>query len=691
MVQAAEKRADELRRVINTHNHSYYVLDDPTISDAEYDRLLQELRALEAEYPALLTPDSPTQRVGGAPADGFVQVTHSAPMLSLANAFNREDLENWLRRVKNIVGDVEFDLVCELKIDGLAVNLTYENGVLIQGSTRGDGTVGEDVTQNLRTINTIPLSLQSQAPGQSGAPERLEVRGEVYLPIPEFQRLNQERAESGEPLYANPRNTGAGSIRQLDPKITASRNMAIWVYSLNTEITGNDAPVGHFEALEWLQTLGFMINPNNRICHSIDEVMEFHEHWVEARHQLPYEADGVVVKVSSLALQDRLGVVGREPRWAIAYKFPAEQATTRLLEIGINVGRTGSLNPYAILEPVLVGGTTVQHASLHNEEDIRRKDIRVGDMVTIERAGDVIPHVLGPVLAERPVDSEEFSMPSNCPECLTAIVKPDDEAMHRCPNTSCPAQFFELLKHFVSKGATDIDGLGEQWCRIFIDQGLVSDLADLYSLKKDQLLELDRMGDKLATRILANIEDSKQKPLPRLLFALGIIHVGSEIADLLTQAYNSIDEISNATEEELAEIPGIGPKIAESITSYFQVEANQLVVEKLRVGGVKLEQEPRTVSAEGLPLAGQTFVVTGTLAGFSRSEAQSRIKDLGGKITSSVTKNTDYVVVGESPGSKLAAAERLGTEVLDEEKFVEFLANPPLVVSEIEESGESGS
>jgi len=458
--------------------------------------------------------------------------------------------------------------------------------------------------------------------------------------------------------------------------------MEIWVYSLITEITGDDAPEGHWAALEWLKGLGFRINPNNRICNSVDEVMAFHKHWVDARNELPYEADGVVVKVSSLALQNTLGVIGREPRWAIAYKFPAEQATTRLLEIGINVGRTGSLNPYAILEPILVGGTTVQHASLHNEEDIRRKDIRVGDLVTIERAGDVIPHVLGPVLNERPADAEEFRMPAHCPECGTTVVKPEDEAMHRCPNTSCPAQFFELLKHFVSKGATDIDGLGEQWCRIFIDRGMVSDLADLYSLQKTPLLELDRMGDKLATRILANIETSKQKPLPRLLFAIGIIHVGSEIAELLTQTYNGIDEIATATEEELAEIPGIGPKIAESIATYFQVSKNQAVITKLRAAGVKLNQEPRQVNSEGQPLAGQTFVVTGTLAGFSRSEAQSRIKNLGGKITSSVTKNTDYVVVGESPGSKLAAAERLGTQVLNEERFIEFLANPPLVVSE---------
>jgi DNA ligase (NAD+) len=384
------------------------------------------------------------------------------------------------------------------------------------------------------------------------------------------------------------------------------------------------------------------------------------------------------VKVSSLALHDALGVVGREPRWAIAYKFPAEQAFTRLLEIGINVGRTGSLNPYAVLEPVVVSGVTVRNASLHNEEDIHRKDIRVGDLVTIERAGDVIPHVLGPVLSERPKGARKYKMPAKCPVCRTAIVKPDDEAMHRCPNTSCPAQFSELLKHFVSKGAADIDGLGERWCQILIDQGIVTDLADLYTLTKDQLLQLDRMGDKLATRIMANIEASKQKPLPRLLFALGIIHVGSEVAELLTQAYNSIDEIAAATEEELAEIPGIGPKIAASIATYFQASASKTVIEKLRAAGVTLKQEPRQVSAVGPPLTGKTFVVTGTLSGFSRSESESRIKDLGGKVTSSVTRNTDYLVVGESPGSKLAAAERLGTAVLDETAFVELLANPPV-------------
>jgi DNA ligase (NAD+) len=671
MAKAVKKRAEELRRQINTHNHSYYVLDDSTISDVEYDGLLQELRALESEHPDLLTPDSPTQRVGGAPADGFTQVVHSAPMLSLANALNHEDLENWFRRVKSLVDDDELDLVCELKIDGLAVNLTYEHSVFIQGATRGDGTVGEDVTQNLRTIKTIPLSLLE------GAPDHLEVRGEVYLPIPEFRRINEELAAKGEQLYMNPRNTGAGSVRNLNPKVTASRNLEIWVYSLNGPGTSLSAE-SHWEALEWLNGLGFRINPHNRVCNTLEEVIDFYDHCVAIRHDLPYEADGVVVKVSSLALQDTLGVVGREPRWAIAYKFPAEQATTRLLKIDINVGRTGSLNPYAVLEPVVISGVTVQHASLHNEADIHRKDIRVGDLVSIERAGDVIPHVLGPVINERPKGSKEFKMPVNCPVCGTSVVKPEAEAMHRCPNTSCPAQFFELLKHFVSKGAADINGLGERWSQILIDQGMVSDLAGLYALTMERLLLIDRMGEKLATRIMANIQASKQRPLPRLLFALGINHVGSEVAELLTQAYNTMDEIAAATEEDLSEIPGVGPKIAVSVVSYFQVEANKTVIEKLREAGVNLKQNSRQVGTKGLPLAGKTFVVTGMLSGFSRSESESKIKDLGGNVTSSVTRNTDYLVVGESPGSKLAAAERLSTTILDETAFIELLENPPV-------------
>ena len=662
-----ESRAAELHRELNQHNHRYYVLDDPLVSDAEYDRLMQELRRLEQEYPELVTPQSPTQRVGAEPASGFAQVQHRQPMLSLANAFELEDLQAWYRRAKNLLDDADFDLVCELKIDGLAVNLSYEDGVLVRGATRGDGQVGEDVTHNLRTIRSIPVSLFGEPP------PFLEVRGEVYFPIEEFRRLNQRREESGEPLYANPRNTGAGSVRQLDPKITASRNLQIWVYALG-DTGDHPRPETHWAALEWLREMGFRINPNNKLCHTLEEAHDYYQTWLERRHDLPYEVDGVVIKVAPFAYQESMGVAGREPRWSIAFKFPAEQAVTRLLDIGVNVGRTGSLNPYAILEPVVVSGATVRQASLHNEEDIHRKDVRIGDWVTIERAGDVIPHVVGPVLSRRTGDERIFEMPANCPVCGTPVVKPENEAMHRCPNTSCPVQFFELLKHFVSKGAMDIDGLGEQWCRILIDNGLVKDLADLYYVERDQLLALDRMGEKLADKIMGNIQASKERPLPRILFALGILHVGSEVAELLAQRYSSLTELAQAGEEDLTGIPGIGPKIAESVAAYFRVSDNQRVIERLEGAGMILSHEIQISDPGDLPYHGLSFVVTGTLSSLTRREAESRIKELGGGITSSVTRKTAYLVVGDSPGSKLDSAQRLGTTVLDEAAFLELLA-----------------
>ena len=658
------RRVAELREQINHHNYRYYVLDDTEVNDSEYDRLMVELRGLEEEHPSLVTAESPTQRVGANPADGFEQVQHRLPMLSLGNAFNEEDLQAWYRRIKGLLDDADFNLVCELKIDGLAVSLTYQDGVLVQGATRGNGTAGEDVTQNLRTIRSIPMSLIGEPPPY------LEVRGEVYLPIEEFQRLNVEREKLGEPLYANPRNTGAGSVRQLDSKVTASRNMRIWVYSLG-DIGESERPSEHSDSLRWLNGMGFRINPENRVCETLEEVVDYYHSWVEKRHDLPYEIDGVVIKVDPFAYQDSLGVVGREPRWAIAFKFPAEQAVTRLLDIGINVGRTGSLNPYAILEPVIVSGVTVRQASLHNVEDINRKDIRVGDWVTVERAGDVIPQVVGPILERRTGQEEVFEMPVDCPVCGTLVVKPESEAMHRCPNTSCPAQFFELLKHFVSKGAMDIDGLGEQWCGILIENDLVEDVAGLYRLDKEELLKLDRMGDKLATKIMTNVEASKQRPLHRILFALGIIHVGSEIAELLTQRYASLNEMAGANLEDLTEIPGIGPKIAESVVDYFAVPHNQQVLKDLADSGVVLRHELQEVQeAPGdLPFSGKNFVVTGTLSEFTRREAEASIKTLGGSVASAVTRKTDYLVAGTSPGSKVAAAGRLGTEILDEAAF----------------------
>ncbi|MCY4367441.1 MAG: NAD-dependent DNA ligase LigA [Chloroflexi bacterium] len=669
-------RVDELRRELHYHNHRYYVLDAPIISDQDYDRMLQELRMIEDENPELVRPDSPTHRIGGDPADGFEQVEHRHTMLSLGNVFDDETLEAWYRRVKNLLDGADFTMTCELKIDGLAVSLVYQDGVLARGATRGNGSVGENVTQNLKTIRSIPLTLQGEPPPY------LEVRGEVYMPVESFRRLNEERADRGESLFANPRNSGAGTIRQLDPKVTASRNMQVWVYSLN-DAGDSNFPDDQWETLAWLRSLGFRINPENRLFHTLEEVKDYYHEWVEKRHDLPYEVDGVVVKVNPFNFQGSLGVVGREPRWATAYKFPAERAVTRLLEIGINVGRTGSLNPYAILEPVIVSGATVQHASLHNEEDIRRKDIRVGDWVTVERAGDVIPQVVGPILDRRAGDEVEFAMPEACPECGTGIVKPEGEAVHRCPNASCPAQFFELLKHFVSRGAMDMDGLGEQWCRILIDQGFVSTVADLYYLEKARLLELDRMGDRLATKIMDNIEASKTRPLPRILFALGITHVGAEVADLLTQRFASLEQLSLASQEDLTEFPGIGPKIAESIYDYFQVEYNLAVIEKLRQAGVKLHHEIEIVQPADLPWHGLSFVVTGALEGMTRREAEGKIKALGGSATSSVTRKTAYLVAGASPGSKLDTANRLGTPVLDEGAFVQLLESPADVMNNV--------
>ena len=663
-------KVELLRKELALHNYQYYVLDSPVIFDAEYDRLLRGLQDLEQQYPELVTPDSPTQRVGAAPAQGFSEVQHVLPMLSLANAFSLEELQAWHRRVKGLLDDADFDMVCELKIDGLAVSLTYENGQLVRGATRGDGHRGEDVTQNLRTVRSIPLSLIGET-----LPV-LEVRGEVYMPIESFRRMNEEKEARGEAPFANPRNSGAGSVRQLDSRITASRNLSIYVYSLG-HVEDGVLPDNHWDTLQHLGKLGFRINSNNMQCKTPEDVEELFIYWSEARHELPYQVDGLVVKVNLFHHQEALGFVGREPRWAIAYKFPAEQAVTQLLDIGINVGRTGSLNPYAVLEPVNVSGAMVKLATLHNEEDIQRKDIRKGDWVVVERAGEVIPQVVGPVLERRSGNEQVFWMPEICPICGTHVVKPETEAMHRCPNTACPAQFFELLKHFVSKGAMDIDGLGEQWCRIMIDAGMVEDAADLYYINKEQLLSLDRMGDKLATKIMDNIGASKQRSLSRIFFALGILHIGSEMAELLARNFASIDRLAEVSEEDLTAIPGIGPKIASSVVAYFQVDHNRQVIEKLRRAGVVLEGEAvdndGDLGEEGeRPLEGMSFVLTGTLSTMNRPSAEAHIKALGGNTTSNVTKKTSYLVVGDQPGSKLAAAEKLGTKILTEQDLTDL-------------------
>ncbi len=664
-LNAVKQRIEKLREQINYHNYRYYVLDSPEISDAEYDELMRELRELEAKYPQFVTPDSPTQRVGAAPVEAFGVVEHPQPLLSLGNAFDDEDLEAWYRRATDLLGGRNFDFVCELKIDGLAVALTYVNGLFEVGATRGDGYRGENITQNLRTIKSIPLSVP-----RDKAPRRFEVRGEVYMPKSGFKKLNEERAKEGLPLFANPRNAAAGSVRQLDPRITAQRPLDIFIYQLGWA-EGGAVPDTHWEILQYLKTLGFKINPNIAHCRTIADVRNYYRHWVEYRETLPYDADGVVVKVNPVPYQVELGFVGREPRWAIAYKFPATQATTRLIDIGINVGRTGSLNPYAILEPVQVGGVTVKSAALHNEEDIHRKDIRIGDWVIVQRAGEVIPEVVGPVVSRRTGEEKMFHMPSRCPVCGAEVIKPEGEAMHRCTNAACPAQALERIKHFVSRGAMDIEGIGEKMSQALFEAGLVKDVGDIYYLTREQLLKLERMADKSVSNILNSIEKSKGRPLARVIFALGITHVGEETAELLAEHFHSIDELGRATREQLMEIPSIGPKIADSIVAFFRQEQNRNIIEKLRRTGVRLAEEK--AEAKELPLAGLEFVITGRLDSSTRQEAEARIKRLGGKAGSDVTRKTNYLVVGAEPGSKLDRARALGIKQLTEAEFLDLL------------------
>jgi len=666
-IHKVKERIKELRGLINYHNHRYYVLDSPEISDAEYDELMKELRQLESEHPEFVTPDSPTQRIGAPPVEAFGVVEHPQPLLSLANAFSYEELAAWHKRVSNLLGGRQFDLVCEPKIDGLAVALTYVNGLLVTGATRGDGYRGEDITQNLKTVKSIPLSVSREAP------PRFEVRGEVYLPKAGFKKLNEERTEEGLPLFANPRNAAAGSVRQLDSSITARRPLDIFIYGLGWA-EGKATPDTHWEIMQYLKSLGFKINPDIDLCRSLDEVEKYYQRLEETRESFPYEADGIVVKVNSISLQQELGTVAHEPRWAIAYKFPAIQGTTKLIDIGINVGRTGSLNPYAVLEPVQVGGVVISSAALHNEEDIHRKDIRIGDWVVVQRAGEVIPEIVEPIVSRRTGKEKIFHMPGRCPVCGSEVIKPEGEAMHRCTNAACPSQALERIKHFVGRGAMDIDGVGDKLCQALFEAGLVKDAADLYYLTKEQLLGLERMADKSASNVLKSIEKSKDRPLARVIFALGITHVGDQYAELLAQSFDSIDALAKASEEDLSTIPSIGPKIAESIVAFFRQKGNRQIIEKLKKAGVKLEKERvREAKPEELPLAGLEFILTGKLESFSRSEAEAKIKALGGKVGSDVTRKTSYVVVGTDPGSKLAKAKKLKVKTLSEAEFLKLL------------------
>ena len=669
-----KNRINELRAQLNHHNYRYYVLDSPEISDAEYDRLMEELRRLEADYPQFLTPDSPTQRIGAAPVEAFGVVAHPLPLLSLGNVFSQEELAAWYTRTAKLLGEEQFSFVAEHKIDGLAVALTYVNRRLTTGATRGDGLRGEDITRNLRTIRSIPLSVSKEAP------PRFEVRGEVFLPREGFRKLNREREEAGLPLFANPRNAAAGSVRQLDSRITAQRPLDIYIYMLGYA-GGKPAPPTHWETMAYLGALGFKVNPHNRLLSGIEEIEGYYQDWVKERQSLPYEADGIVVKVDSIELQGRLGDVGREPRWAIAYKFPAVQGTTRLKEIGISVGRTGTLNPYAILEPVSVGGVTIKQAALHNEDDIRRKDIREGDTVIIQRAGEVIPEVVGPVVSKRSGQEKEFSLREKvfdkdrgrpaCPVCGGEIVKPEGEVMYYCSNAACPAQAQQRLEHFASRGAMDIRGIGESQSAMLLREGLVGDVADLYSLSREQMAKRERMGEKSAANLIEAISDSKKRPLARLIFALGIRHVGAEMAEILAREFGSLDGLAKASRERLTSVAAVGPKIAESIIAFFGQEENRNIIQRLKAAGVDPKEE--TAEPEELLLSGQEFVITGRLERFSRPEAESRIKALGGVAKSDVTRKTSYLVVGAEPGLKLARAQALGIRQITEGELLRLL------------------
>ena len=663
----AEKRVKELHNLLNQYGYEYYVLDNPSVPDAEYDALLNELIRLEEQFPSLKTNESPSQRIGGEILDMFSKVQHRKPMLSLGNAFNEADLRDFNRKVRAVIGD-NFSYVCELKIDGLAVSLRYENGLFEQGATRGDGTTGEDITANLKTIRSIPLRLNQ--------PVSLEVRGEAFMPKKSFEALNKIKDETGEEPFANPRNAAAGSLRQLDPRIAASRNLDVFLYAIGD--VGETGVQSHSEGLDLLDTLGFKTNKERKKCTTIDDVIQYIDSWQDKRPHLPYEIDGIVIKVDNLAHQEQLGTTVKSPRWAIAYKFPAEEVMTKLLNIELNVGRTGVVTPTALLEPVKVAGTTVKRASLHNEDLIREKDIRLGDTVIVKKAGDIIPEVVNVLVEKRTGEEVEFLMPTHCPECASELVRLEGEVALRCINPKCPAQIREGLIHFVSRNAMNIDGLGERVISQLFSEKLIEDVADLYTLEFERLIQLERMGEKSVNNLLQAIANSKQNSLERLLFGLGIRHVGAKAAKTIAMEFKHMDQLMVATKEDLTAINEIGEKMADSIVTFFEQEEVLELITELKAYGVNMEYTgPLPVATEEADsvFAGKTIVLTGKLEQLSRNEAKEQIELLGGKITGSVSKKTDLVIAGEDAGSKLTKAEQLGIEVWDEERLMEELKN----------------
>ena len=662
----AKVRVEELRERLNYHSYRYHVLDDPEVSDAEYDELMNELRGLEERFPELVTPDSPTQRVGATPTDLFAPIQHRTPMLSLDNAFSAEELQAWATRVERGVGSGA-DYSCELKIDGVAVALTYEDGVLTKGATRGDGRTGEDITANVRTVRSVPQRLDVKGP-----PAYLEVRGEIYLPVRAFERLNEELLEVEKRPFANPRNAAAGSLRQKDPKVSASRPLALLVHSFG--YADGIRFDSHSGFLDWSREARLPVAPTSEVVKDVDHVVAYLRHWEADRHSVAWEVDGAVVKVDQTALQQELGATSHAPRWAIAYKFPPEERTTLLREIGVHTGRTGIVTPFAFLEPVQVAGVTISTATLHNEDEVRRKDVREKDTVVVRRAGDVIPEVVGPVLTKRKKGTRRWSFPKTCPSCGTALVRKEGEAYWRCPNKrGCPSQNIEWLFSFASRGGLDIEGLGYKTGIALIDLGLVTDPGDVFSLTADDLAQLPGFADKSISNLMSSIEAGKDRPIWRLLTALNIPHVGTHVAQVLASPFVTIDALMDASEQDIDDVEEIGPEIARSVHAWFADEGNRQLIEKLRAAGVRMKDEAPKKRKGKRPLAGKTIVLTGGLESLSRDEAAGAAEAAGARVASSVSKKTDFVVVGENPGTKAARAEELGIETIDEREFAKRL------------------
>jgi DNA ligase (NAD+) len=686
--QQIKQQAEKLREQIRKHEHLYYVLDEPEISDAEFDRLMERLKKIEAEHPDLAAPDSPTQRVGGAPREGFQSVRHARPMMSLENAFSYEALGEFDRRVKELAGREKVDYVVEHKFDGLSIALSYENGVLVRGVTRGDGTTGEDVTPNVRTIRSIPLKVDAAALKKLGMSPNFEVRGEIIMPRKAFEELNRQQEEQGGKLYVNARNTAAGAVRVLDPAITASRRLDFYAYYLFADAgRGSQPPFKrHSETLAALEKLGFRVCAEWKVCPKLEDVLKFCDAWDTKREKLPYEIDGIVIKVDEFAMQQELGFTSKAPRWAIAYKWPARQETTVVNDIRVQVGRTGALTPVAVLEPVVVGGVTVSSSTLHNMDEIERLGLYIGDTVLIERAGEVIPHIVR--VEKKGKNRRAFKMPEKCPECGSRIHKAPDEVAYRCVNASCPARRKESLLHFAGRHAMNIDGLGDKIVDQLVDKGIVKDVADLYALKLEPLAALDRMGEKSAQNLLDELAASKNNGLARLIYALGMRFVGERTGQLLASHFGDMDAIARATEEQLTEVGEVGPKVAASIAEFFSEKANQELIKKLRKHGLKMTEERKKLAEDRLH--GRTLVFTGTLENRSREAAGELVTQYGGKVIGSVSKNTDYVVVGADPGSKYDKAKSLGVTILDEKAFEKLIEEGVPKESEVKSEKSEG-